>query len=133
MTHVTSGRRPPIRMIDSEADAITNLALAAEDRLPDVSALLLDEVARAQIRPAGRIGDDVVTMMSSVAFTDEASGTERVVQLVYPGDADIAAGRVSILSLVGAGLIGLREGQSIVWPDRSGKERRLRISAVRRP
>jgi regulator of nucleoside diphosphate kinase len=31
---------------------------------------------------------------------------------------------------VGAGLIGLREGQSILWPDREGNERALQIVEV---
>ncbi|MBE8335739.1 GreA/GreB family elongation factor, partial [Leptospira borgpetersenii serovar Ballum] len=39
--------------------------------------------------------------------------------------ADIDAGRVSILSHVGAGLIGLTEGQSINWPDPTGAVRKL--------
>jgi regulator of nucleoside diphosphate kinase len=50
----------------------------------------------------------------------QASGADRTVELVYPRDADISAGRVSILTPVGAGVIGLRTGQSILWPDRDG-------------
>jgi regulator of nucleoside diphosphate kinase len=53
--------------------------------------------------------------------------------LVYPAEADIEAGRISILTPVGAGLIGLAEGASILWPDRDGHERRLRIIAVTPP
>jgi regulator of nucleoside diphosphate kinase len=52
------------------------------------------------------------------------------VQLVYPRQADIAFGRVSVLTLIGAGLIGMRRGQSIDWPDRKGRCRRLRILDV---
>jgi len=123
--------RPPIHMIDTEADALTALAIGAEERLPQVSAMLLEEIARADIHPAGEIPADVVTMHASVEFADEASGTTRTVQLVFPKEADISAGRVSIMTPVGAGLIGLREGQSILWPDRDGHERRLRIVKVR--
>ncbi|WP_296220348.1 GreA/GreB family elongation factor, partial [uncultured Sphingomonas sp.] len=54
----------------------------------------------------------------------------RMVELVYPGDADIAQGRVSILTPIGAGLIGMRAGRSISWPDRDGRERLLRIVSV---
>lgn len=118
-------------MIDTEADRLTDLALGAESRFPEVSALLLGEISRAAVHKAERIAPGVVTMMSTVDFIDEESGAERSVQLVYPGDADIAAGRISILTLMGAGLIGLREGQTISWPDRSGRSRRLRIQAVR--
>lgn len=52
----------------------------------------------------------------------QASGADRAVELVYPHDADISAGRVSILTPVGAGVIGLRTRQSILWPDRDGRE-----------
>ncbi|OJY70127.1 MAG: transcription elongation factor GreAB [Sphingobium sp. 66-54] len=133
MTSSKSSRRPPVHMIDSEADALTSLALGIEDRLPEVSERLLDEISRANIHTAERIPADVVTMRSTVSFTDEASGAERSVQLVYPKDADISAGKISILTLIGAGLIGLREAQSIVWPDRSGHERVLRITRVTQP
>jgi hypothetical protein len=44
-------------------------------------------------------------MQSTVKFVDEASGVERTLQLVYPQAADIEAERISILSLVGAGLL----------------------------
>ena len=60
----------------------------------------------------------------------QASGADRAVELVYPRDADISAGQVSILTPVGAGLIGLRSGQSILWPDRDGRERKLTIVKV---
>ena len=118
-------------MIDSEADRLTNLAISVEDRFPQVSELLLGEISRAVVQPVDRVGDDVVTMMSTVDFVDEENGAARSVQLVYPGEADIATGKISILTLMGAGLIGLRSGQSIDWPDRSGKVHKLRIEAVR--
>ncbi|HEX7855861.1 MAG TPA: nucleoside diphosphate kinase regulator [Sphingobium sp.] len=124
--------RPRIHMIDVEADALTNLALSVEERLPQVSRMLLDEIGRATVQTAARIADDVVTMHATVEFTDTANGTSRTVQLVYPKDADIEAGRISILTPVGAGLIGLRTGQSILWPDRNGRTRTLIIERVRR-
>ena len=63
-------------------------------------------------------------------FARQCAGVERTLQLVYPQAADIEAERISILSLVGAGLLGLRTGQSIMWPDRAGKQRLLRIVDV---
>jgi regulator of nucleoside diphosphate kinase len=117
-------------MIDTEADTLTNMAMAAEERVPQVSELLLDEIARATLHSAARIPANVVTMHATVRFTDEASPREYTYQLVYPGEADISAGRISILTPVGAGLIGLREGQSILWPDREGNERALKIVEV---
>lgn len=131
-THAASGR-PPVHLIDTEADNLTNLALDVSERLPQVSDLLLAEIGRASVHTADRIPANVVTMHSIVEFIDEASGTDRTVQLVYPKDADISAGRISILTPIGAGLIGLREGQAIRWPDREGHERLLSIVKVVQP
>lgn len=130
MTTIKASRRPPIHMIDTEAEALTDLAIAAEDRSPQASELLLNEIARATTHTADRMPRNVVTMHATVRFIDEASGKDYSYQLTYPGEADISAGRISILTPVGAGLIGLREGQSILWPDRDGHERELKIVAV---
>ncbi|MDP5278457.1 nucleoside diphosphate kinase regulator [Sphingomonas sp. DG1-23] len=110
--------RPPIHMIDVEADTLTDLALSVERRMPAVSALLLREAERARLHRAAHIPANVITMGSEVAFLDDNENGPRTVTLVYPGDADISAGRISILTPVGAALIGLRSGQSILWPDR---------------
>jgi len=130
MTSKKATNRPPIHMIDSEADALANLALSIDESMPQVSELLLNEIDRANIHTAARIPADVVTMYSSVEFSDEANGTRRTVELVYPKEADISAGRISILTPIGAGLIGLREGQSILWPGRDGHRRQLTIVKV---
>ena len=63
----------------------------------------------------------------------EETGEQRTVELVYPKDADIAENRISILTPVGAGLLGLRVGQTISWPDRAGQERLLKIDSVVQP
>lgn len=132
MTRRTAPKRPRIHMIDTEADTLADLAIGAQDRQRQVSELLLEEISRAKTHPMDRIPGDVVTMNAQVEFVDEASGATRIVQLVYPRYADIAANRISILTPIGAGLVGLREGQSILWPDREGNERKLTIIKVRR-
>lgn len=123
--------RPPLHLIDEEADRLAGLALRVEHSQPAVSEMLLDEIDRAQIHTADTLPANTVAMNCRVTFVDEGSGSRREVQLVYPEHADIANGRVSILTPVGAGLIGLSEGQTITWPDRDGDERRLRIEKVR--
>lgn len=110
--------RPPIDMIDDEAEKLAGLALSVERRFPAVSALLLRETERARLHSAAAISPDTVTMGSTVEFLDDSNGARRTVTLVYPAEADIAQGRISILTPVGAALIGLRKGQSILWPDR---------------
>lgn len=98
-----------------------------------ISRLLMAEIERARIHTAEDIPPDVVTMRSTVEFVDQATGTRRTVELVYPAEADIAANRISVITPVGAGLIGLREGDSILWPDRDGHERTLSVVKVIQP
>jgi regulator of nucleoside diphosphate kinase len=124
--------RPPITLIENEADALADLAISVRERHPNVSRLLLEEIDRAETLPESEMPVDVVTMGSTVVFVDEKTGDRRTVTLVYPKEADINEGRLSILTPVGAGLIGLRTGQSISWPDRSGEERLLTIENVSR-
>lgn len=133
MAKTAKAKRPPIHMIDRESDELANLALTVETRLPQVCEMLLTEIERAEIHTAKDMPRNVVTMGSTVEFVDESTGNPRTVQLVYPQQADIAQGKISILTPVGAGLIGLRDGQSISWPDREGHERKLRIIRVTRP
>lgn len=126
-------KRPPIILIDSEAEVLTELALAIEERAPDVSEMLMAEIARAKSCPRGKVPADVVTMMSFVEVVDESTGARRHIQLVYPRDADAEANRISILTPIGAGLIGLRSGQTISWPNRAGSLRSLKIVDVFQP
>jgi regulator of nucleoside diphosphate kinase len=72
-------------------------------------------------------------MNSQIDFVDEGTGKRRTVQLVYPRHADLAEGKLSILTPVGAGLIGMSAGCSIRWPDRNGLERLLRVVGVTPP
>lgn len=125
-----SNRRPQIHMIDDEADALADLAMTNQTQHPVTTGLLLKEILRAKIYPAHRIPSDVVAMGSTVEFVDEARGVSRTVELVYPRDADTAANRISILTPLGAGLIGMRTGYSILWPNRKGSERSLTIVKV---
>jgi len=122
--------RPPLQIRETDAEQIGNLALQMEHRSPQVAEMLLAEINRAKVVDDARLPSDTVAMLSTVKFVDDETGVERTLQLVYPQDADIEAGRISILSLVGAGLLGLRAGQSISWPNRDGHERPLHIIEV---
>jgi len=127
-----SDRRPSIVLRQTDADRLSNLASQMEAKIPLAANLLLDEIERAEIRPDHLVADSIIGMQSVVEFIDGAHGLSRTVTLVYPTEADISEGRISILTPVGAGLIGLAPGQSINWPDRDGRERVLQILKVAR-
>jgi len=123
--------RPPIHLVDVESDLVSDLALRAEHRHPVVAAMLLAEIERAELHSRERLPKGVITLGAEIDFVDEKSRQKRTVRLVLPGEANIALGRISILTPVGAALYGLSAGQSIDWPDLAGQERRIRIMAVR--
>jgi regulator of nucleoside diphosphate kinase len=71
------------------------------------------ELERAIIVPPQVVSPNVVTMNSRVAL--QLDGEETEVSLVYPEDADESAGRVSVLSDVGAAILGYQEGDELDW------------------
>lgn len=125
--------RPPIHLPLAESDVIARLALQAEHRQPVVAAMLLEEIERAELHGADTMPDDVVILGSEVTFVDENTQQARSVTLVLPAHANIAEGRISILTPMGAALYGLATGDSIDWPDLDGNPRQIRILRVTQP
>lgn len=107
--------------------------MAREAHNPKVVEMLYVELGRAELHAADGMPPNVVTMNCNVEFIDEKSGMLRMLKVVYPQDADIGYDRLSILTPVGAGLIGMMAGETTAWPDRTGVERILRIVNVRPP
>jgi regulator of nucleoside diphosphate kinase len=91
---------------------------------------LESELVRAKVVPREKMPNDAVTMNSRVVFEDETTHERREITLVYPGSADIDAGKISVLVPVGTALLGLRVGPSIDWELPGGEKRRYRIVAV---
>src|SRR3954454_3109941 len=125
--------RPPIHLLAAESDVIAGLALHAEHRQPVVAAMLLEEIERAELHDPDTMPDGHVRLNSTVACVDERTHQVREVKLVLPGEANIAKGRVSILTPMGAALYGLAAGHCIDWPDLSGNPRPIRIVRVEQP
>ena len=88
------------------------------------------ELERAIVMPPDTVPGDVVTMHSRVRYLDQASGERREIQVVYPDEADLSQGKVSVLAPVGAALLGLSVAQEIDWDFPGGARRRLRVEAV---
>ena len=131
---MTQSINPKPRIVLSEADyaRLANLAASAFERLPEVAEGLQSELDRADIVAPGAVPPDVVRMGSSVAFRTD-NGMARRVTLVFPGEADIASNRVSVLTPIGTALIGLAAGQSIRWTTRDGREQELTVVGVEPP
>lgn len=92
-------------------------------------AALEDELEHATIVKPGDVAGDVVTMNSRVRVKDLNDGREFTYQVVFPGNADVAKNRISVLAPIGTGLLGYSAGATLEWRVPSGV-RRFRILAV---
>ncbi|MBW3098291.1 nucleoside diphosphate kinase regulator [Pseudohoeflea coraliihabitans] len=127
-------RKPAIRLCETDHQRLSSLAEAAlaGGALRNAGAAaetLLAELDRARVVSDSKLRDDVVRMGSDLRFSSDL-GEDRTMTLVYPGEADIAAGRISVLTPIGAALIGLSVGQSIDWTARDGRVHRLTVQSV---
>lgn len=122
---------PQITVTHADCDRLTDLATASLERLPEVAEELLSEMERARVVGDDELPADVVRMGSTVTFKSE-DGPERTMTLVYPADESLDEQRLSVMTPVGAALIGLSTGQSISWTARDGKEHRLTVTKVAR-
>jgi regulator of nucleoside diphosphate kinase len=123
---------PHILISTAEEKRLTAIATAASQRVPEASAALLSELERADVWPEAAMPTDVVRIGSIIEFEVD-DGRRLKVQLVLPENADINARRISVLTPVGAALIGLSPGQAMEWSGNDSKERRLTVLAVSRP
>ena len=90
---------------------------------------LAEQLEEARIVDPGSVPPDVVTMHSRVCVLDMVSGETTSYTLSYPVEADLAAGRLSVLAPIGTALLGYREGDILEWPVPGGL-RVLRIEKL---
>jgi|SRR5579872_2022701 len=126
---VRSRSVPQIIVSDADYERLTDLANASLQRLPEVARELLDEMDRARVVDAASVPADVVRMGSTVTFEYD-DGRSRTLKLVYPAEESLDEHRISVMTPVGAALIGLGIGQSISWKARDGKDHRLTVIKV---
>ena len=122
-------KKPKIVVSDLDHERLTILAGNISEKLEEVAEELMQELDRAKVVPQKKLPADVVRMGSTVEFRSN-DGHERKVTLVYPGEADIAQGKISILTPIGTALIGLTPGQSMSWIARDGKAHELSVLSV---
>jgi regulator of nucleoside diphosphate kinase len=122
---------PAIFIPPVDYDRLLVMAEGTAKREPDVANFLLHELDRASVVPQGP-EEDFVRMQSHVRYRDNSTGRVREIQLVYPEQADPSNGRISILTPVGAALIGLSRGRSMRWNDRNGKRKSITVLDVRK-
>ena len=96
---------------------------------PVLLTTLKKELERGTVVAPGEIPDGVVTMHSRVRVRDVKAGESETYTLVYPDEADILAGRLSVLAPLGIALLGARVGQVVEFDAPAGL-RRLKVEKV---
>lgn len=122
--------KKPKLIIDAELyPRLLALAEQARKQAPEVADQLIEEIERADLRATADMPDDVVTIGSEVTFRD--GDRTQTVRVVLPRDADLEHGRVSVVTPVGAALLGLSAGQRITWEMPDGRTRLIEVLHVR--
>lgn len=108
------------------------LARLARGQLPNEAAAgpiggVLDA---AELVPSRTVPSDVVTMYTQVLLADVATSRKYRLTLCYPSDAEPAAGFISVLSPVGASLLGLRIGAVARWRLPGGEEGAAKVMDI---
>ena len=98
-----------VKRLKKLIDGILNENSGLNNRVLDLN----KEIYRANIVDPGEIPGNIVTMNSKVSLS--LNGEEKVVTLVYPGEADITDNRLSVLSPVGTAILGYGAGNTIDW------------------
>jgi regulator of nucleoside diphosphate kinase len=136
MTTTKTGRErqeaalPPIKVTEDELQRLNALANSGMELFPRVAHFLAREMERAQIVGGDADLRGVVRMGSQVSYRDDRTGEARDVVLVYPHEANIALNRISVLTPVGAALIGLSVGQRIEFQTPGHQTRSLTVLTV---
>ena len=87
------------------------------------------ELERARIVASKEVSERVVTMNSEVVLRDLENEQEIVCRLSFPDEANVDAGRLSVLAPVGTAILGCREGSVVEWEGLAGT-RRIRIEKI---
>ncbi len=121
-----------IFITQKDRERLEELLMVADDfkyRDRDDLQSLKTELARATIVNSNEIPPTVVTMNTRLVFQDLEDESKMAVTLVFPAEADIDHGKISVFSPIGTALLGYKEGDVIEWAVPDGK-RRVRIDEV---
>lgn len=80
--------------------------------------------------PSDTIPGDVITMHTQVRVQDKDGGDVRTLTLCYPKEADPSKGNVSVLSPIGASLLGSRAPGRVSWLAPDGAEHALEVVEI---
>ena len=117
---------------EPNARVLRSLLLARKGAIHDQEHLddLRVELDRAVVLDPSELSPGVVTMYAAVRVRDLETGRRQELTLVAPSEAEVSAGRISVLAPLGTALLGYAKGDVVEWI-MPGGPRRLLIEEVR--
>lgn len=108
---------PAVKLTKADRDRLASVAVTAlgHEGPSSAASMLLREVSRATIVDSESPLPNVVAPHRDIEIHDNVANTKRWLQLVYPGEIEINRDAISVLSPLGAALIGLSVGDTFEW------------------
>jgi regulator of nucleoside diphosphate kinase len=129
----TGAKRGFIYITESDLDRLRKLisvmSTSDTDKAQECLEMLENELDLAEIVKPQSVPKDVITMRSKARLLDIDSGKEVVYSLVFPNEADLEKGKISVLAPIGTAMIGYKVGDIIEWEVPAGLWR-LRVEEV---
>jgi len=123
-------RKIVITRFDRERlDELLAVAMAFDYRDREDLKHLVEELKQAQMVEPQKVPPQVVTMNSTVRLKDMESGELDEYTLVFPNEADVGQGKISVISPLGTAILGYSAGSEIVW-QMPGGPRKIKVEAV---
>lgn len=107
----------------TDLERLEKLIQTEEEFVPGSKTHLLElksELKRAVVVEPQTIPANVITMRSQVLLKDLSSSEEMTCTLVYPDEADMLEGKISVLAPIGMAILGYRENDRVEWTTPGG-------------
>jgi regulator of nucleoside diphosphate kinase len=125
-----SGKQIYISAFDLERlEKMLSEAQATDYRKSEYLKKLQLEMERAKVVQPKEMPGNVITLNSRVCLVDVETNEEEICTLVFPEDADLSAGKISVLAPIGTAMLGYEVGDIFVWDVPEGK-RSLRVKEI---
>lgn len=124
--------QPKIYITKTDEEKLRGLIREAqytEYRGSDYLKMLSAELDKAQIVDPHEVPPDVITLNSTAHLIDLEADDEMIFTLVFPEEADVSQGKISVLAPIGTAMLGYRVGDIIEW-DTPGGKRKIRVNKV---
>jgi len=107
-----------IYITDNDMRRLKKLIMVAREFGKEGEKYLMDlegELERGKVVKPQDIPNNIITMHSKIRLRNIDTQEEMIYQLVFPDNADVNQGKISILAPIGTALLGYKVGDIVKW------------------